>query len=86
MGGASPAGSMLPIQGSRPTQRGSEPGVGWEALPAARCPLLTRASLCGCGCGQQVAARSHTGRLCRQPRERRRARGAQQGGGMGKLS
>lgn len=36
MGGASLAGSVLPIQGSRPTQRGSEPGVGWEALPAAR--------------------------------------------------
>lgn len=38
MGGASPAGSMLPIQGSRPTQRGSEPGVGWLG-GTARCPL-----------------------------------------------
>lgn len=36
MGRASLAGSLLPIQGSRPTQRGSEPGVGWEALPATR--------------------------------------------------
>lgn len=36
MGGTSLAASLLPIQSSRPTQRGSEPGVGWEALPAAR--------------------------------------------------
>lgn len=27
-------GSVLPSQDSRPTQRSSEPGVGWEALPA----------------------------------------------------
>lgn len=36
MGRASLAGSLPPVQGSRPTQQGSEPGVGWEALPAAR--------------------------------------------------
>lgn len=71
-GGACLSRSVLPDPGSPPTaQRGSEPGVGREALPAG-CPL-TRAPLCGCGCGQQVAAWSHTGRPCSQPRERRRA-------------
>lgn len=32
------SGSVLPSQGNRPTQRSSEPGVGREALPAARRP------------------------------------------------
>lgn len=85
VGGASLAGSMILSQGSRLTQWGSEPGVGREALPAARCPPAHKGPLCGCGCGQQVAARSHTGRPCHQPRGRRRAPRARWGehGGQG---
>lgn len=85
VGGASLAGSVLLSQGSRLTQRGSEPGVGREALPATRCPPAHKGPLCGCSCGQQVAARSHTGRPCHQPRRRRRAPRARWGehGGQG---
>ena len=36
--GARPSGSVLPSQDGRLTQQGSEPGVGWEALPTARRP------------------------------------------------
>jgi hypothetical protein len=70
-----------PVRAAAPHNGALSPG--WAGrhcpLPAAR--TLTRAPLCGCGCGQQVAARSHTGRPCRQPRERRRARRAPAGWG-----
>lgn len=90
-GQAACPGPCCPARATTP-HNGAQ-SLGWAGkrcpLPAAR--PLTRAPLCGCGCGQQVAARSHTRRPCRQPRERRRARQALAGwgawvGGLGQGS
>lgn len=72
-GGACLSGSVLPGLAAPPHNGALSPGWAGRRCPLPAARPLTRAPLCGCGCGQQVAAWSRTGRPCRQPRERRRA-------------
>lgn len=80
VGPARPA-PCCPARAAAPHNRALSLGWAGRHCPPPAARRRTRAPLCGCGCGQQVAARSHTGRPCRQPRERRRARRAPAGRG-----
>lgn len=62
VGGAHPPGSVLPSRAAAPHNRALSLGWAGRYCPPAAGRRLTRAPLCDCGCGQQVAARSHTGR------------------------